>query len=440
MTASMAIDSRVRSQTLLSAAPFLLWFVVSAFLPDTLVPKPVFFGVPMRASDLMVPFAGLVSFAGWFLAGQVSPRRSHWHRGLPLWFTLIVGYAAISTAWAGLDQYNSRAMLYSLLLAATAFLLPFSVIASLSPELVRSVTRWVALGLAVVGLVYCAVSFFGLSVRSELGHFYTGGFGLERVKGPMFESSTGHIILLPAAAFLLQDWFDRPRHALTNAIGLVALSITLIGLGSRFALIVVGLFLVLITVTSRGARSFLLTGVALAGLAVSAGVVFHYATGERLQSFSDPQRSETYETSLRAVQEREVALNISGSGYGSVWPWYMREWEMGERISRGDMLVATDYGRMLYQPHSVLLLLGVELGMVGLLFFLMLWVTLGRMVLRAVIGRQNAFAAIGVACAALGMFADLILFKGPRVSALWWFFFLSALAMAATEPTEARQR
>jgi hypothetical protein len=335
-----------------------------------------------------------------------------------------------------MDLYNSRAMLYSLAFAAGAFLLPFSVVSSLTPSQIRSFSRLVALALAVIGAVYCMVSFFGLGVRSELGHFYTYGFGLERVKGPLFEPSTGYMILLPAAAVLLQDWLDEvPGHAGANAAGLAALSITLIGLGSRFALVATGVFVVALLITSKSARNFRIAAAAVIGIALSAGTVLHYASAERLESFQDPQRASTYTTSLNIVEEREPALSFVGSGYGSVWPWYMTDWNQQERIARGYMMFSTDYGTMLFQPHSVFLLLTVELGAAGLLYFVMLWTSMVGLVSRAISRQRNIITALGMACASLGMLADTILFKNPKVSAVWWFFLLAALALRNTEST-----
>jgi hypothetical protein len=412
---------------------FLVWFLLASFLPDTITPKPVVFGIPTRGADLIILFSAIPAFALWLCTSAVSAGRTIWHMRVPLWFSLILGYATVSVVWAGMDTYNTRAMLFSLAFSAAGFILPFSVIASLTRRQLQFLGRMMSLALAFTASVYSLESFVGLGLRSELGHFYTYGFGIERVKGPLFEASTGYMILLPAAAFLLQDWFDNPKHALANAIGILALSITLIGIGSRFALLVVALFLILIVITGRNRRTLGFSVLALGAIAFSAVVVFQYATSERLQSFEDPQRSDTYAASLRIVESRALATNLSGSGYGSVWPWYMRDWEMGDRIARGHMMVSTDYGAMLFQPHSVFLLLGVELGAAGLLFFVALWRVLCRLVFRAVASQENAFAVIGVACAALGMFSDLILFKGPKVSAFWWFFLLAALALRGPE-------
>lgn len=438
MTPAAARTGKGELGATLCRALFVVWFLLTSFSPDRLTPKPTIFDIPVQGPDLTLTFAALLAFAIWMFTGDLSLIRGGWHRNLPWWFSIVLIYAAVSTLWAGMDRYNSRAMLYSLCFGAAGFILPFFVVASFSPERICGLARFVALGLAFVAAVYCAISFFSLGVRSELGHFYSSGFGLERVKGPLFESSTGHMILLPAAAFLLQDWFDRPRHALVNAIGLVALFIALIGLGSRFALIVVALFLVLAAVTSRGARSFLVTAVAVLAITISVAVVFQYATGERLRSFTDSQRSDTYEASLRVVEDRNLAVNLSGSGYGSIWPWYLRDWDMRDLIATGHMMVATDYGAMLFHPHSVFLLLSVELGAVGLLFFVKLWSALVNVVWQAVVRKRNAFAAIGIACATLGMLADTILFKNAKLSAVWWFFLFATLATQAAEAKGAR--
>ena len=321
MTPAIALEDRVRTGAWLSVAPFIVWLVVTEFVPDTLEPKPVIFDIPVRGPELFLLCAALASFGGWLCNGQVSVGRRRWHMNLPTWFSLILAFAAISIFWAQMDSYNSRAMFYTLCFSAAAFMLPFLALTSLTPGDVRSLARMMALGLAVVSAVYGAVTFFGLSVRSELGHFYTYGFGIERLKGPLFEPSTGHMILLPAAAVLLQDWFDEvPDHGFANVAGLASLSLSIVGLGSRFALIVTGVFILAIAATARGVRGFRITAVTVLGVALSAGAVFQFASTERLQSFQDTQRSATYATALNIVEEREPAVSLRGSGYGSIGP------------------------------------------------------------------------------------------------------------------------
>lgn len=436
MTPAVTLDYRTRPVSL-AVLPFVLCLLVISFLPDTLTPKPVIFDIPVRGGELLVLTAALASFAGWLFTSELSTRERGWHRGLPWWFALTLAYAAVSILWTQMDSYNSRAMLYSICLAAGAFLLPFSVISSLDTQQLRSLTRMVALGLAFISAVYFAVSFFGLSLRTELGHFYTSGFGIERLKGPLFEPSTGHMILLPAAAVLLQDWLDEtPGHGLANALGLASLAVSIIALGSRFALIVTVLFIVVIALTAKGGRSRWVALMAIVGVMLAAVAVFQYASTERLQSL-DSERAETYDVSLNIIEQRDPVVSLHGSGYGSIWPWYMLDWELGDRIVRGATTVQSDYGTMLFQPHSVFLMLVVELGAIGLLFFAKLWMVLWRLARGAISQQTNPIAAIGVFCATLGFFGDLVIFKGPKVSTLWWFFLLASLAMVNTRPQRA---
>jgi hypothetical protein len=437
MSPAITFQDRARPGAPLAAVPFILFFVVTSFLPDTYEPKPVIFDIPVRAVDLLIVCTALLSFAGWLCAGELPAAGSRWHMNLPMWFSFVLSYAAISTIWAQIDLYDTRGMFYNLCFSGAAFVLPFSVIASLTPGQVRALSRMVALGLAFVSAVYCAVTFLGLSGRSEVGHSITSGFGIERLKGPLFEASTGHMILLPAAAVLLQDWLDEaPGHGFANAMGLASLTISVIGLGSRFALIVTAVFILAIALTSKGARSFRITAAAVLGVGLSAGIVFQYATTERLHSL-DSGRTATYATALNIVETREPWVSLRGSGYGSVWP-YMRDWELGDRVIHGHEMVPTDYGIMLFQPHSVLLLLAIELGAVGFLFFAKLWMVLWRLVSQAVSRQENTLAAVGVASATLGIFADTILFKNAKLSAVWWFFLLAALAVRREEPLQDR--
>ncbi|MGA2715362.1 MAG: O-antigen ligase family protein [Bryobacteraceae bacterium] len=438
MTPAITFEERARPGAWLSVAPFALCLLVVSFLPDTLTPKPVIFDIPVRGAELIVLFAALASFAGWLCTSDFSAARPRWHMNIPMWFSLILAYAAASTLWSQMDLYNTRGMFYGLCFAAAAFVLPFSVIASLTPGQIRSLTRMIALGLAVASAVYFAVSYFDPGVRTELGHFYTSGFGIERLKGPLYAPSTGHMVLLPAAAVLLQDWFDDvPGHGFANAAGLASLSISIIALGSRFALIVTALFIVAIAVTARGERSRRIAAAAALGVALSAGAVFQYASTERLQSF-DSERAATYTTALNIVEQRDPVASLRGSGYGSVWPWYMLDWELGDRVLTGHGTVSSDYGPTLFQPHSVFLLLAVELGALGVLFFAKLWIVLWRLVSRAVSRQENSIAAIGVACATLGMLADTIVFMHPKVSTVWWFFLLAALALRGPDPLRER--
>ena len=410
-------------------ATLALWFFIAAFLPATLTPQIALFDLPVSASDLALFAAALVCCAAFLCAGSAL-RAPRWHRNLGWCFAALLVYAAVSTLWSGLDQSNRRAMLYTLVAAAAAFALPFSAIAALPAEGVRPLVRAAAFAAAAAGALYSLESFFSLGLRSELGQFYSVGFGIERVKGPLFQSSTGHVVLLPAAAFLAQDLLTQRTGRFFKLLAAAVLAISILGLGSRAAAALLGLLVTIVVLAARGIphRAALAAGL-LGGTALAATVVFAYAGTERLQSFQDPRRIATHDTALRAIEQRDLDLNLRGAGYGAFWPWYLPDMELADLIARGADMRTSDYGDTLYQPHSVLLVLAVELGLAGMVFFCKLWATLGSLLWNAWKQSRDFLFAAAVAVTSLSMFGDLIIFKNPKVSAFWWFYLLAALAM-----------
>ena len=413
----------------MAKATLALWFLTAAFLPATLTPLLALFDLPVSASDLVLFAAALVCCVA-FLCTSGVLRAPGWHRNLGWCFAALLVYAAVSTLWSGLDQSNRHAMLYTLAAAAAAFALPFSAVAALPPEGVRSLVRAAAFAVAAAGAVYSLESFFSLGLRSELGQFYSVGFGIERVKGPLFQSSTGHVILLPAAAFLAQDLLAHRSGRFFKLLATVVLAISILGLGSRAAAALLGLLVIVVVLAARGiAYKPALAAGLVGGTALAATVVFAYAGTERLQSFQDPRRMATHDTALRAITQRDLDVNLRGAGYGAFWPWYLPDVELADLIVRGGDMRTSDYGEMLYQPHSVLLVLAVELGLGGMIFFCKLWATLAGVLWTAWKQSRDFLFAAAVAVTSLSMFGDLIIFKNPKVSAFWWFYVLAALAM-----------
>jgi hypothetical protein len=410
--------------------PLVLWFLISSFLPATQTPQFTFWDIPVPGHNVWLLAAAVVCFGGFLFAQSQESRPSTWHRNLPWWLLALLAYAALSLQWSGMDTSNNKAMLFTLGMAGAAFLMPYSVIASLTQEQIRSILRTTAFGLAAAGAVYSLESFFSLGLRSELGRSYSVGFGIDRVKGPLFESSVGHIVLLPAAAFLLQDLMATREGRVYKSLAAILISVSIVGLGSRAALLVVALFVATVIFVLHGVRYRLMIAALMAvGLAMAAGVVFSTASFDRLYSLADPRRLSTHITSMSAISNRDTSVNVLGSGYGSFWPWYLPDVEQGDLIARGGDMRKSEFGETLYQPHSVLLVLGVELGIVGLLFLIKLWSVLAGLIAGAWNGGRDAIFSVSVAVTSVAMFGDLIIFKNPKVSAIWWFYVLAAVAL-----------
>jgi hypothetical protein len=106
--------------------------------------------------------------------------------------------------------------------------------------------------------------------------------------------------------------------------------------------------------------------------------------------------------------------------------------------------VDTPYGVLLYHPHSVLLLLVVELGAAGVAYAFALVAVLAKMLRRSRRDRVLPIFVCGVVASAASMLFDLFLFKNVILSVSWWVFLFGALRLrhsllTAAEPAPSQE-
>jgi len=444
--AGVAVSARAGlAGSLLWELPFWLGLFFWSLYPSLSTPWFEIGTIPVSSKDLLA--IGLTAFYVFYaVVSAPVPRgsggqaewvmsRVSWHGHLPALTIGVVAYAALSTAWSPMELRDSKAMLYTLLTTASAVALGYVMIANRPSDTVRAFLWRLTLYLAALGLLYSAESLFSLGLRSDLGtELDSGDFGIQRVRGPLFASSTGFFILLPAAAFAVQQLVRRRTHWLLSWVVALALITTLIMLGSRAALLLLGLFIVLLLFaynkdTRRSAVVFLVIPSVL--LAIT--LVFSVADTSRFQDLHDEGRFETHRTSWQIIAHRPLMTTLLGSGYGSYWPWYLPDVEFGAaelyELGLYTGLVSNRFGILLYHPHSTLLLLVVEAGVIGFLYFIALWFVLMRLLRRSLFGGTSAIFGIGVVVSGLSMLSDLFLFRMPQLSVLWWVFFFGALAL-----------
>lgn len=424
--------------------PFWICLAYWAIWPSTKIGYPAIASVPIDSREL-----ALLALTGFYLlqaAVVATANRRYsiarpatpggaapWHRRLPLLTAGIIAYAAVSTNWSGMEGRDTRGMLYTLLATLAAAVLGYRMIAGRSPETVRAFLWRLTLFLTAVGLLYTAESVLSLGLRSEAGQQSDiGDFGIQRVRGPLFVASTGFFILLPAAAFAIQQLLDGQARRLLSVGAVGALIATILGLGSRGGLIVLALFFFFALLVRDSRKRYVIPVVAVI-LVVAAGFIYSNAQTDRLQSLNEEGRLETHRTSWQIAINRPLVTDLFGSGYGSYWPWYITEVDnRGQLYERGlhSDLVWNPYGPLLYHSHSVFVLLGVELGGVGLLYFAALWLTLGRLLARGIRGGPSALLAVGMTASGFSMFFDLFLFRTPQLNAVWWTFLFGALVLS----------
>jgi len=359
--------------------------------------------------------------------------RKPWHCHLPILTVGLLVYAAFSVEWSGMKTRDSMAMLYTLVLTAAAFLLGYTLIEKRCIESIRPFLWRVTVCLAAIGLLYSAESFFSLGLGTASA-YESDTFGVQRVRGPLFVSTTGFFILIPALAFAVEELIQSRTQRLFKLFVTFVLLLTIIGLGSRSALLILGAFFVLVVLSMKNKKQAIIAFILILILTSSAGLLFFSrAKTDRLQSLEDTSRSDTYSVSFKIIYNRDDDINFFGSGYGSYWPWYITDMEGARETNQYFNLVSNPYGNLLYHPHSTFLLLVVELGFPGLFYFVFLWGVLTSLLFSNFLGTAYPILNSGVFASAFAMFFDFFIFRSAQVNSLWWLFLFGALALNSSE-------
>jgi O-antigen ligase len=410
--------------------PFWTAMVFWSFMASTKTPWYDIESVPVSLKDIVN-----IGLGGFYWLVPAITKRSlkfnpkPWHCHLPLATISLLIYAAVSVEWSRMQPIDARAMLYTLLLTAGAFLMGYYLIQKRSLESIRPFLWQVTVLVAAVGLLYSAGSFFSLGLGTE-NTYESESFGVQRVRGPLFVSTTGFFILIPALAFAIQELLKNPSQCLFKVPIIFSLTLTLVGLGSRSALLLLAVFFLLVILSLKNKKQAIAAFILIAVVTAAAGLIFFSrAKTDRLKSLEDTTRSDTYSTSFAIIYNREDNINFFGSGYGSYWPWYIPDIQGARETNQYFNLVWNPYGNLLYHPHSTILLLIVELGVPGLLYFLFMWIILSFLLLQNLGKVEFPVLNCGMFASAFSMFFDFFLFRSAQVNSIWWLFLFGTLAL-----------
>ena len=111
------------------------------------------------------------------------------------------------------------------------------------------------------------------------------------------------------------------------------------------------------------------------------------------------------------------------------WPWFAID--SGLVPAPGERMVPTPAGQVLLSPHSTLLAVVVELGLVGVLLAGAMVFALCKLTLR---GREDAFAAplaLALLATLVAFLFDTYLFK-EFGNAFWWWLAAGAVAVCCS--------
>jgi O-antigen ligase len=403
--------------------PFWAILSVLALVPGHLYPWSAVAGVPIMSRHLLVPLLAVFYLLVWW-PPHVGPTR--WHRGLPMLTVALIAYMGLSMVWSGMGGVDRIAMSYVLVLNIAAICLAYCVLARMSRPRVRDFLTRLTFFLAAVSSVYFIDRAFLMQGRHATENAM---FGMYRVDGPLYGSAQAG--LLPAIGWALQQAVDDPVRRRVHAAVAVILVIVLLGTASRSAYALLGLFVLLaaVLVRSRSQRRIAIVGLA-AILPLGAIIVFSRANVAGVARFSDTERALNHLTSFSIIAGAPTYKQVLGSGYGSWWPWYMTDVEEGGARATGRFMQRTPYGLLLHQPHSVLLYLAVETGLVGLAWLAYLWLVLGRLLGGNLRNAPAQVFACGLFAGAFTMFADFVLLRpNAYVGFIFWIYLFGVLAL-----------
>jgi O-antigen ligase len=420
---------------------FWLFASIASFLPGRLMPIWGVLGVRATAANWLLVVAGILSLVRLALLPKNFAPVHGLSRALQASFCGILAYAAVSMVWSRTKWDVMMQMSFTLLAAGSASMFAYVSIRKKPIEAIRPFLGRVAAFLCVVAGVYLLESVFGLGLHGP-NAILSEDFGIARLNGPLFEASTGYLLLIPALAFQIEALLSGQKRLPLGILTSMILIMSILALGSKAGLILLGLFAVGI-VTSQQSLGRLLAGASLTifGVALAWALVFSRATAGRLTDLADTGRMDNHIAAFNTMQHRGILDNLAGSGYGSVWPWYAAESEaLGNRnlFAEDTLTRDTREGAFLFHSHSTFLLLVVELGIAGLAFAAALVFSIGRMLVNAIRARVLPTFAVGVAVSLLSLGFDLFLFRHPARDLLWWVFLFGGSALIQSEKTPRR--
>lgn len=398
---------------------------IAAAIPGRLQVSLRVASVPVRVES-----AALVALLGVFaLAALIRPRHplEPLGSGAPAAFTALCAYAVISMIWSDTRGAAAAGMAITLVLALSALWVA-ALALRFEPDPHRLLGR-ITVAVAAICTVYAGESFLGLGLRSAENTEWTD-FGIQRLRGPLFGSSNGPFLVLPALGYALHGLLER-RTMFRLCVALI-LFVSMLAMGSRSGLLSLGVFVLVsaVAIRSMRARAAFVAGTAVLGL-VAGWTVFARATTERLASFEDELRATTHRSAISTVRDADLVVQLTGHGYGALWPWYVLDTTQEGARGAGDYLQHIPGGSTLYHPHSTVLLLGAELGVPGLMFFAALLWALFRALLRERRKLGGALVALAAVLASTATFGtDLLLFKSPLVNLVWWIYALGLLRLS----------
>lgn len=423
-------QQHARYQGKVTEKTYLIFAAVLAFwstIPARAVPWIEFGELRVNFNDVLLCIATLLAliFTNWRLRKpSIHIKRI---RGFPISFYLLITYALISTFWSETNAIDTAGMIWTLAMAVSTATLAYCVTRSSSLAVLQQRLWQLTIALALISLIYFAESFFSLGLRSAENTSWTD-FGIQRLRGPLYNSTVGQFILFPALGYSVDRLTSQRGRKLITGLIVLLLCACIFALGSRSVVLGLAAFVVVAITKLRAKAKIVFIAVAPVVIIIAGSFVFSRADSERMIDMTDITRAATYNTAVTMIKTAELTTQIFGAGYGGRWSWYRTDTTPGA-LETELQFHDTPYGFTLYHPHSTPLLIAVELGVIGLFIGSALLLWLFRVVSFNLRNNAFPFLNIGLVASMLIFCLDLLIFKSPQVNAVWWVYTCGAAAM-----------
>src|SRR5699024_6365363 len=381
---------------------FYIFIVLMAFWPFKYKFYPIL-GMNISAADILLVMIFLFLIPMYFKKLPTTPSSKTSIK--ILYFIFVCSF--LSMTWAT-QKVDSRYIVYQLVLMFLTVSIPYLISKIANDKHIdyhKLISNFATLLTAIL-LIYM--------VRN-LGQD-------ERLDGYLGGAAIISVIIIPALAVHLHNVLNRKR-ILISFICLFISTVSIFYTESRAGLVMLLLFL-FITILRKPTilRLFAIVFISLVFI-VSFG---DKVSTDRYTSFEDTARDTITETSMLWWKDSTASL-FFGTGYGNVWQW--AEYQKNKLPGEDQKWFPTEKGPTMVHSHSVFGQSLAELGLVGLIPFLILVFILFKETFKSWIRKYELKTniLIGLICTLPTFYTDLMIFRNWEVSIIWLFFYFSAL-------------
>lgn len=390
---------------------FLLYIIIISVIPFSKV-MVYFSDYSMTYSNFLLLLLGLIVVP--FASGKIVENKYMSISSKLLTFIILYGF--ISLSWSN-QYFHSWYAVYQLLLAFLTFFVPYLLVRVISDS----------------SMNYQETLTSFASVLSIVFIYYLVNMGESRFSGQIGGAAIIHMAIIPCIAVFVNNLSSKKKK-IRSLFFLIVNFTSLMYTESRMALMTLILFFVLYNIQKLTKRKIILAMVV--GLILLILLISLSSSSSRFATLglTDSARSINTESSLLLATDTPLKF-IFGNGYGNVWSW--SSFQQGIRPSNFlyNSWLSTQHGPIMYHAHSIFNNLITELGLLGLVPYLIFLLIILRVWFNSKVENNEVKTTMLSTLIATipSMHSDLFWFRNWEVSFIWFFFFFLTISYSSSD-------